>query len=109
MAALFDIDLEQVAHVVERRRGLAEVPLLLNRSGLGVALYHDQTAQHGAMLARDFLPGRLTVVRAKWNRPALFGRRKKYAPAILGHADIIELRPAARINRIGGAQIDQRL
>jgi hypothetical protein len=59
MAAFLDIDLEQVAQIVERGRGLAEMALLLDRGRLGVALDHDQAAQHGAMLARDFLPRRL--------------------------------------------------
>ena len=57
MAALLDIDLEQVAQVVERRRGLAEMALLLDGGGLGVALDHDQAAQHGAVFARA-LPAR---------------------------------------------------
>src|ERR1700692_3932846 len=44
MAAFLDIDLEQVAQVVERGRGLAEITLLLDRGRLGVALDHDQAA-----------------------------------------------------------------
>ena len=65
MAAFLDIDLEQVAHVVERGRGLAEMALLLDRGRLGVALDHDQAAQHGAMFAGHFLPGRLAVMLAE--------------------------------------------
>ena len=65
VAAFLDIDLEQVAHVVERRRGLAEMALLLDRGRLGVALDHDQPAQHRAVFARHFLPGRLAFVRAE--------------------------------------------
>ncbi len=38
MPPLLDIDLEQVAHVVERGRGRAEMALLLDRRRLGVAL-----------------------------------------------------------------------
>jgi hypothetical protein len=64
MPALLDIDLEQVAHVVERRRGLAEMALLLDRGRLGVALDDDQAAQHGAVLARHLLPGGLAGVLA---------------------------------------------
>ena len=56
--AFLDVDLEQVAHVVERGRGLAEVALLLDARGLRVALDDDQAAQHGAVLARHLLPGR---------------------------------------------------
>ncbi len=109
MAAFLDIDLEQIAHVVERGRGLAEMALLLDRGRLGVALDHDQAAQHRAMLAGDFLPGRLAEVFAERNDAVLFLRRKQDAPAIFGHPHVVELGPAARIDRIGGAQIDQRL
>src|SRR5258705_6446886 len=42
VAALLDIDLEEIAQVVERRAGPAQVPLLLQRGGLGGALGHDQ-------------------------------------------------------------------
>src|ERR1700687_6304325 len=59
MAAFLDIDLEQIAQVVERGRGLAEMALLFDRCRLGVALDHDQAAQHGAMFARHFLPRRV--------------------------------------------------
>ena len=109
MAAFLDIDLEQVAQVVERRRGLAEMALLLDRGRLGVALDHDQAAQRGAVFARDFLPGRLAVILAEGNDAVLFLRRQQNAPAIFRHLHIVELGPAARIDRIGGAQIDQRL
>ena len=71
VAALLDVDLEQVAHVVERGRGLAEMALLLDRGRLGVALDHDQAAQHGAVFARHFLPGVLALVRAERNLAAL--------------------------------------
>src|SRR5206468_12721287 len=45
MAAFLDIDLEQVAQVIERGRGLAEMALLLDGSGLGIALDHDKAAK----------------------------------------------------------------
>ena len=109
MAAFLDIDLEQVAQVVERGRGLAEMALLFDRSGLGVALDHDQAAQHGAMFARHFLPGRLAIMLAERNDAVLLLRSKQYAPAVVRHPDIVELGPAARIDRIGGAQVNQRL
>ena len=109
MAAFLDIDLEQIAHVVERGRGLAEMALLLDRGRLGVALDHDQAAQHGAVFARHFLPGRLAIMLAERNDAVLFLRRQQNAPAIFRHPDVVELGPAARIDRIGGAQIDQRL
>ena len=46
VAALLDVDLEQVAQVVEARRGEAQRPLLLDRRRLGVAL-HDERGGAG--------------------------------------------------------------
>lgn len=109
MAAFLDIDLEQVAQVVERWRGLAEMALLFDRGRLGVALDHDQAAQRGAVFAGHFLPGRLAKVLAEGNDAVLFLRSKEDAPAIFRHLDVVELGPAARIDRIGGAQVNQRL
>ena len=57
VAAFLDVDLEQVAHVVERRRGLAQMALLLDGGRLGIALHDDQPAQRCAMLAGHVLPG----------------------------------------------------
>ena len=109
MAAFLDIDLEQIAQIVERGRGLAEMALLLDGGGLGVALDHDQAAQHGAVFAGHFLPGRLAIMLAEGNRAIFFLRSQENAPAIIGHLHIVELGPAARIDRVGGAQVDQRL
>ena len=109
VAAFLDIDLKDVAHVVERRRGLAEVALLLDRSRLGVALDDDETAQHGAIFARNVLPDRLAVMAAERNFAALLLRRQQNAPAVFGHLHVIELGPALRIDRDGGAQINQRV
>ncbi len=61
VAALLDVDLEQVAQVVERRRGRAEQALLLDARRLGVALGDDEAAQHVAELARHLVPHRLAV------------------------------------------------
>ena len=36
--AFFDVHLKNIAQIVQRRRGMAEQPLLLYGSGLGVAL-----------------------------------------------------------------------
>ena len=63
--AFLDVDLEQVAQVVERRAGESEMALLLDRRGLGVALRDDEAAQVRAVLAGDFLPRRLALVRAE--------------------------------------------
>ena len=109
MAAFLDIDLEQVAHVVERGRGLAEMALLLDRGRLGVALDDDEAPQHGAIFAGHVLPGRLAVVAAERNLAAFLLRREQNAPAVFRHLHVVELRPALRIDRDRGAQIDQRL
>ena len=109
VTAFLDVDLEQVAHVIERGRGLAEMALLLDRGRLGVALDHHEAAQHGAIFARHVLPGRLAEMLAERDLAVLLLRREQHAPAIVGHLHVIELGPAARIDRIGGAQIDQRL
>src|SRR3546814_12220386 len=53
---LFDIDLEQIAQVVLRWRGQAQVALLLDRCRFGIALSHDDAAQIGAVFARRVLP-----------------------------------------------------
>ena len=50
MAALLDVDLEQVAQVVERGADRAEPALLLDRRRLGVGLGDDQPAQRRAVM-----------------------------------------------------------
>ena len=109
MPALLDVDLEDVAHVVERRRGLAEIALLLDGSRFGIALDDDEAAQHGAILARHVLPGRLAVMPSERNLAIGFLRRQQNAPAVFGHLHVVELGPALRIDRDCGAQINQRL
>ena len=108
MPTLLDIDLKQVAHVVERRSGETEESLLLDRARLGVALNDDQPLQHGAIFARHFLPGRFADMFAARDSAVLGFRRKQNAPAIFRHLHIVELRPALRINRHSSAQIDHR-
>ena len=109
VTALLDVDLEQVAHVVERGRGLAEMALLLDRGRLGVALDHHQAAQHGAVFARHLLPRRLAEMLAERDRPVLFHGREQDAPAVFRHLHVVELGPALGIDRDRGAQIHHRL
>ena len=106
VAALFDVDLEQVAQVVEARAVRAERALLLDAGGLGVALDDDQPAQLVAELARHFLPHRLALEVAKAD--AAIGRRlgEEDAPAIFGQLHVIEVRPAGGIDADRGAQVD---
>ena len=108
MAALLDVDLEQIPHVVERRRGLAQMTLLLDRRGFGIALDYDKTAQHGAILARHVLPDSIALMPAERNRAVLFRRRQQDAPAVFRHLDVIELGPALGIDRHRGAQINEQ-
>ena len=78
VAALLDVDLEQVAQVVQRRTGVAEPVLLLDRSRLGVALGDDDAAELGAELARHLLPDRLAdrSRRSRWCGPGTASARK---------------------------------
>ena len=56
VAALLDVDLEQAAQVVERRRGLPEQALLLDRGRLGVRLRDDDDGA-GAVTVAHRAPG----------------------------------------------------
>ena len=106
VAAFFDVDLEQVAQVVEARAMRAERALLLDAGRLGVALDDDQPAQLVAELARHFLPHRLALEVAEAD--AAIGRRlgEEDAPAIFGQLDVVEVRPAGGVDADRGAQID---
>ena len=77
MPALLDIDLEEIAQIVERRRGVAEHALLLDRGGLGVALRHDEAAQDGAVLAGDLLPRGLAELVAEADAAVAAGSARK--------------------------------
>ena len=103
-----DIDLEQVAHVVERRRGAAEMALLLDGGRLGIALDDDQPAQHRAIFAGHVLPDLLALVPAETDLAIVLAGSEQDAPAILGHFHVVEFRPALGIDAHRGAQIDVR-
>src|SRR6185437_10615438 len=106
MAALLDIDLEQVAQIVERGAAMAEQPLLFDRGGLGVALRDDEAAQGRAMLARHLLPGRLAHLVAEADAALGHGLGEEDAPAILRHLHRAVRRPALGVDRGRGAQVD---
>ena len=103
--ALLDVDLEEVPHVVEARRGDAEVALLLDAGRFGVALDDDQPAQVGAVLAGDLLPGRLALVGAEGDGPVGVALGEEDAPAVLLHRHAVEVRPAVTADLDGGAQV----
>src|SRR6185437_7199204 len=106
MTAFLDIDLEEVAQVVERGAAMAQEALLLDRGGLGVARRDDEAAQRRAMLARHLLPGGLAELVAEADAPVGRGLGEENAPAIIGHAQRAIARPALGIDRRRGAQID---
>jgi len=80
--------------------------LLLDRSGLGVALGHDQPPQRRAVLARHLQPHRLAQGIAKTDPAVGYRLGEKDAPAVLRHLDHAVARPALLVDRGGGAQID---
>ena len=97
--ALFDVHLEQVAQVVERRRGLAEAALLLDRRGLGVALDDDQALQVGAVLAGHLLPDGLALLLAERDAPVGVALGEEHAPPVVLHDHVVEVRPALAARR----------
>src|SRR6266849_1075297 len=103
--ALLDVDLEDVAQVVERGAGAAEMPLLLDGRRLRVALGDDEAAEGAAILARHLLPGGLALVIAEVDLPTRLRLGQEDAPAVLGHPDIVELRPALGVHAHGRAEV----
>src|ERR1700691_3061715 len=106
MAPFFDVDLEKIAQVVERRAGHPEMPLLLDRRRLGVALRDDQPAQDSAMLARHFAPDRIALMLTERNLASGFGVGQKNPPPIVRHLDVSKSRPPLRVGRSRRPQID---
>src|ERR1700687_1179584 len=106
MTAFFDIDLENVAQVVEGRAGETQHFLLLDGGGFGVALRDDDAPENGTIFSGHVLPGGLAFVDAKIDLALFVTRLEKDAPAVFGHLDVIELRPAVGFDTGGGAEID---
>ena len=105
MAAFLDVDLEEVAQVIQRRGGVAEVSLLFHRRRLGVALHHDQPAQVAAELAGHLLPDRRSHRLAEADAAVGLGRGQEYAPAVVGHLHVVEMGPAFGTGVGSGAQV----
>src|SRR5215510_14747569 len=98
MSALLDIDLEQIAQVVERRASVAEKVLLLDRGRLGVTLRNDQATELRAELPGHLPPGRLTVGIAEADRPVGNRIGEEDAPTVIGHLHIAVARPTLSID-----------
>src|SRR5271156_6303100 len=112
MPALFDVDLEEVAQIVERRAGEPEIPLLLDRGGFRISLRDDDSTQVRSMLSGHVLPRRLALVVAEVDLALRVTGTQENPPAIIRHLDVIEMRPAARVPadrrtqiHIGGARV----
>jgi hypothetical protein len=108
VAAFLDVDLEEIPQVVERRAGVPEQALLLDRGGLGIALRDDEAAQRRAVLARYLLPYRLPHLVAEADRAVRLRVGKEDAPAVVGHLHRAVVRPALRVDRGRGAQVHLR-
>jgi hypothetical protein len=93
MASLFDVYLEQIAKVVERRRGTSQMALLFDRGGFGVALRDDDAAQLLAVFAGHLLPGIQFGMIAEADF-ALELRREKNSPSIFRHPHVRVIRPS---------------
>src|SRR5882724_4833565 len=106
VATFLHVDLEEVAEVIQRRARAAEVLLLLHRGGLGVALGHDEPAQDAAVLAGHLLPGRAALVIAEVHRALGLGLGEEDTPAIVRHANVVEIRPALRVHAHRGPEVD---
>jgi hypothetical protein len=98
MPAFFDVDLEQVAQVVQARTALPQPALLLDARRLGVSLRDDQTPQLVAELAGHFLPDRLPEEITEANPAIVHGIGKEDPPSVFGQLDVLEVRPTGRID-----------
>ncbi|KAG0731098.1 hypothetical protein G6F23_015645 [Rhizopus arrhizus] len=68
--------------------------LLLDGGGLGVALRDDDAAQVGAVFAGHVLPDVTPHVLAEVDLALAVLRRQEDSPAVVGHADVVEIGPA---------------
>ena len=105
VAPFLHVDLKQVAHVIQRRRGQAQKTLLFDGAGFRIALDDDQPFEHVTVFARHFLPGRLTGMFTAGDFARLHFRRQQNAPAVFGHLDIVKPGPAFGVHRYRRAQI----
>src|SRR5712692_610317 len=105
MPSFLDVDLEEIAQVVEGRAGVAEPVLLFDRSGLGIALGDDQAAELRAEFAGYLLPHRLAEGIPEADGAIRDGIGQKNAPSIVGHFHRAVMRPALCVHADRGAQV----
>src|SRR5262249_17075863 len=91
--------------VVQRRAGHPQAALLLDRGRLGIALGDDDAPEVAAVFAGYVLPRRLPLVIAEADLAVRLHRIEEDAPAIVGHFQVVEVRPAIAIHADGGAEI----
>jgi hypothetical protein len=74
------------------------------RCWLGVALDDDEAPQRRPVLPGHLLPHRLTAAIAEGDAAVGLGLGEEDAPAVVGHADVVEVGPALLAHRRGGPQ-----
>src|SRR5262249_35282688 len=105
MPALFHIDLKQIAEIVEGRACSPQEPLLLDRSGLRIALRHNNAPQSRPMFSRDFLPCGLSLAVPEIHLSVFIPRCQENSPAVLRHPHVSEIRPAVAVHTDRGPKI----
>src|SRR6266850_74712 len=109
MPSFLDVDLEEIAQIVEGRAGVAEPVLLFDRSGLGIALGDDEAAELRAEFARYLLPHRLAEGVPEADGAIGDGIGQKNAPAVVGHFHRAVMRPALRVHADRRSQVHVRV
>src|SRR5262245_38236009 len=98
MPALLDVHLKEIAQIVQTRTAPPQPALLLDTSWLGVALRHDETTQLIAEFARHFLPHWLTEEVAEPDTTIRNWIGEKDPPTVFRKFDVLEMRPALRVD-----------
>jgi len=105
MPPFLDVDLEEIAQIVERRAGVAQPVLLFDGSGLGVALRDDEAAELRAEFAGHLLPHPLAEGVPEADRAIRDGIGQEDAPAVVGHLHRAVMRPALRVHADRRSQV----
>src|SRR5256885_561935 len=105
MTSLLDVDLEEVAKVVQGGAGVAEPVLLLDRSGLRIPLGDDKATELRAEFAGHLLPHRLPVGIPEADGAVGDGIGEENAPTVVGHLHRAVMCPALRVHADRRAQV----